>query len=227
MGSLAKGSARRTYHFSTRMPIALERSAGTICRARHPPSASRCRCCDHGRQALYARLPAGLRAVGEDDQPDAVLVQFAVDLPHQLVASFAISFHRLPVELRAKFGISVAIAIAVGAARVILAKLLVRVGIWIAATEDGHLSEAPRAPAARRVGLAGGERLPGSTERRDQQSIRLSAGRPSPGHLRSIHLARSLAAPTASDRATAQRARVIAAGRVSCGHGVCHSTSPR
>src|SRR5215470_16568212 len=70
-------------------------------------------------------------------------------------------------------------------------------------------------------------RRKGLAERDDQLSMRLSAGRPSAGHLRAIHLAKSFAATTASDRATTQRANVSKAGTVSCGHGVCHNTSPR
>jgi hypothetical protein len=41
--------------------------------------------------------------------------------------------------------------------------------------------------------------------------------RPSRDHLRAIHLARSFVAPTASDRATPQRANFSSAGIVSCG----------
>src|SRR5438132_7910392 len=53
---------------------------------------------DHHRQPFYPRLPAGRLAVVSDDRPGSVLLQFLVDLPHQLFAFFLVGLHRLPVE---------------------------------------------------------------------------------------------------------------------------------
>src|SRR6266852_2522151 len=62
----------------------------------HSPSVENA--ADHHRQPLYPRLPAGRLAVVGDDRPGSVLLQFLVDLPHQLLAFFLVGLHRLPVE---------------------------------------------------------------------------------------------------------------------------------
>ena len=45
---------------------------------------------DHDRQPLDLRLPAGREAVVEEDRPSAILLQFLVDVPHQMAALFLV-----------------------------------------------------------------------------------------------------------------------------------------
>src|SRR5215472_9833849 len=82
---------------------------------------------DHRGQPFYVRLPAGRTLAVRDDRPGAVLLQLAVDLPHQPLAFFLIGFGRLSVELFFEFGVAVSAVIAIRAARVIFIELLV----WI------------------------------------------------------------------------------------------------
>ena len=56
-----------------------------------------------------------------------VLLQFAVDLPDQLLALLRVGFHRLLVDQLVELGIAVAGVVALRAAGVVLVELLVGV----------------------------------------------------------------------------------------------------
>src|SRR5215472_18271052 len=47
---------------------------------------------DHDRPALDMRLPAGRPAVVKNDRPGAVVGQFPLDLPYQLLALLGVGF---------------------------------------------------------------------------------------------------------------------------------------
>src|SRR6266568_8990852 len=67
---------------------------------------------DHHRQPFHLGLPAGRRAIVEDDRPGGVLLQFPVDLPYQLLALVLIRHRRLLVELLVELGVAVAAVVA-------------------------------------------------------------------------------------------------------------------
>src|SRR6266404_916774 len=80
---------------------------------------------DHRRQAPHPRLPAGRLAVVSDDRPGSVLLQFLVDLPHQLLAFFLVGLHRLLVEPLLELTVAVSGKIELRTARVSPIKLLI------------------------------------------------------------------------------------------------------
>src|SRR5215467_10179815 len=82
---------------------------------------------DHDRQALDVGLPAARRLIVEDDRPGAILLQLAVDRPHQLFPLLGVGLHRLPRELLFKLGIAVPGDVPLRAAGIILEQLLIRI----------------------------------------------------------------------------------------------------
>src|SRR5439155_15650125 len=81
----------------------------------------------HDRQAFDIGLTAVAGGKIHDDRPNALLGQFALDLPNQGLALFLVRLHRLPVDHLVELGIAVLDVVPFGAARIVLVKIL----IWI------------------------------------------------------------------------------------------------
>src|SRR5215831_224261 len=88
----------------------------------HPPAVENA--VVHQRQPLDLRLPASTLAHEEDDRADRVFDQFALDLPHQLLALDRVALSRLLYDQRIDLGIA-AVIIARRSAGVILIELVV------------------------------------------------------------------------------------------------------
>src|SRR5215471_18748164 len=82
---------------------------------------------DHDRQALDVRLPAARRLIVKDDWPGAILLQFAVDRPHQFFPLLGVGLHRLPRELFFELGIAIPGDVPLRSAGIVLEQLLIRV----------------------------------------------------------------------------------------------------
>src|SRR5260370_23194437 len=80
---------------------------------------------DHDGQTLHPGVPAACCAVVVDHRPGAVLLQFPVYLPNQMLAFFRVGFHRLPVELLFELAVAIAGVIALRATCKVLVKGLV------------------------------------------------------------------------------------------------------
>ena len=73
----------------------------------------------HG-EAFHVRLPAGAGADVQDDRPRHVLLQLAVDLPHQLLALLEVGLRRLLVEQLLELLVAVVGVVALRPAGVVL-----------------------------------------------------------------------------------------------------------
>src|SRR6516165_3643234 len=73
---------------------------------------------DHCRPPLDVGLPAHRAAVVENDRPGAVLGQFALDLPHKLLALLGVGLDRLPIDQLVHLGTTVAVIVQLPAAPV-------------------------------------------------------------------------------------------------------------
>src|SRR6266849_10864657 len=62
---------------------------------------------DHDCQPFHPRLPAGCAAVVKEDRSGAVLRQFALYLPHQLLALFLVGLDGLLIDQLVHFGAAV------------------------------------------------------------------------------------------------------------------------
>src|SRR5437764_3763270 len=67
---------------------------------------------DHQRQSLHLRLQAGGADLVIDNRPGAVLLQFPIDLPHQLLALRLVGLHRLLVRHLVAFAVAIAAVVA-------------------------------------------------------------------------------------------------------------------
>src|SRR6266496_5150122 len=78
---------------------------------------------DHGCEAFELRLHAHSLTHMEEDRPDNVLGQLALDLPHHLAALVDVELHRLPTDQLVELGVAVAGVVAFSVAGEVLVEL--------------------------------------------------------------------------------------------------------